>query len=194
MNSYKTDILLHSGIKGMHWGIRKYRNYDGSLTPAGKIRYGVNAEGRGASAHTTVNERKAIRQVSRQGPKDIGENRDPEVRDRTETIRLSNQELAARIERMKLEREYNSLINPTPAKKKSILARLGDASKDLKGIIDLGTSVSKLYKSITDITDQKNKSKDKSTIKEPDVASEPVESPLLGLPPGDSGKKKKKKK
>lgn len=31
--------LYHSGTKGMHWGIRRYQNEDGSLTPAGKIRY-----------------------------------------------------------------------------------------------------------------------------------------------------------
>ena len=28
------DILMHHGIKGMHWGIRRFQNYDGSLTKA----------------------------------------------------------------------------------------------------------------------------------------------------------------
>lgn len=32
--------LYHHGIKGMKWGVRRYRNSDGSLTPAGKKRYG----------------------------------------------------------------------------------------------------------------------------------------------------------
>lgn len=31
--------LYHHGIKGMKWGVRRYRNTDGSLTPAGKKRY-----------------------------------------------------------------------------------------------------------------------------------------------------------
>lgn len=31
--------LAHWGIKGMRWGIRRYQNADGSLTPAGKKRY-----------------------------------------------------------------------------------------------------------------------------------------------------------
>lgn len=31
--------LTHWGVKGMHWGVRRYQNKDGSLTPAGKKRY-----------------------------------------------------------------------------------------------------------------------------------------------------------
>lgn len=31
--------LVHHGTKGMRWGIRRYQNKDGSLTPAGKKRY-----------------------------------------------------------------------------------------------------------------------------------------------------------
>lgn len=33
------DELTHWGTKGMKWGIRRYQNKDGSLTPAGKKRY-----------------------------------------------------------------------------------------------------------------------------------------------------------
>lgn len=36
--------LYHSGIKGMRWGIRRYQNKDGSLTPAGKKRYKATEE------------------------------------------------------------------------------------------------------------------------------------------------------
>ena len=32
--------LYHFGIKGMHWGVRRYQNLDGSLTNAGKKHYG----------------------------------------------------------------------------------------------------------------------------------------------------------
>ena len=37
------NSLELSGIKGMHWGVRRYQNEDGSLTPAGRERYGVES-------------------------------------------------------------------------------------------------------------------------------------------------------
>ena len=36
-----TDYLVHHGIKGQKWGVRRFQNEDGSLTPEGKERYGV---------------------------------------------------------------------------------------------------------------------------------------------------------
>lgn len=36
--------LKHEGLKGMKWGVRRYRNYDGTLTEAGKKRYYKDAD------------------------------------------------------------------------------------------------------------------------------------------------------
>lgn len=37
--------LTHWGIKGQKWGVRRYQNEDGTLTEAGKKRYGVESDG-----------------------------------------------------------------------------------------------------------------------------------------------------
>lgn len=42
--------LIHWGVKGMRWGVRRYQNKDGSLTPAGKKRYSDYPDRQGVDA------------------------------------------------------------------------------------------------------------------------------------------------
>lgn len=39
-----SNELYHHGIKGQKWGVRRFQNPDGTLTAAGKIRYGIKSD------------------------------------------------------------------------------------------------------------------------------------------------------
>lgn len=85
--------LTHWGIKGMKWGRRRYQNPDGSLTPAGKKRYG---EGGGDSAKSAEPKRKSVRD-------------------------MSDDELNKAITRARMEDTYNQL-RPEPVSRKQYIA------------------------------------------------------------------------
>lgn len=53
-----SNEFSHHGIKGMRWGIRRYQNKDGTLTSAGKQRYG-NAERREEKKAEKIQDMKA---------------------------------------------------------------------------------------------------------------------------------------
>lgn len=52
------DFIVHHGVKGMKWGVRRYQNPDGSLTAAGKDRYRKNVE--------TSEKRRAVESLSKE--------------------------------------------------------------------------------------------------------------------------------
>ena len=48
------SYLAHHGIKGQKWGVRRYQNPDGSLTPAGIRRYGTVENYRNAQSYKSA--------------------------------------------------------------------------------------------------------------------------------------------
>lgn len=57
-NSLSLDVLQHSGILGMKWGIRRYQNEDGTLTEEGRRHYGYLEKRAEASTKAREDRRK----------------------------------------------------------------------------------------------------------------------------------------
>ena len=121
-----SNELSHHGIKGQKWGRRRYQNKDGSLTPAGKQRYGSeeNFESRydedvkaGIKAAkkltdgskdlakaTKEKESERSRKKQREANKAIEE----AARDRARS--MSDQELRDAVNRLNMEENYTRMI------------------------------------------------------------------------------------
>lgn len=48
-----SNCITHYGIKGQQHGVRRYQREDGTLTPLGKIRYGVTGAGNSKPSHAS---------------------------------------------------------------------------------------------------------------------------------------------
>ena len=89
------DVLIHYGILGMKWGVRRYQNKDGSLTSAGKKRYSNNDNIKEAPQKNTEEPKKKS------------------VKD------MSDEELRREVNRMQLEQNYLKMTGQNIEKGKS---------------------------------------------------------------------------
>lgn len=92
------EYLIHTGIKGQKWGVRRFQNKDGTWTPAGKKR------------------RAAQEGYSDRSDKKV---KDDKKKGKTDLSKMSDDELRSRINRMQLEEQYKQYLAKANPKKKS---------------------------------------------------------------------------
>ena len=57
--------LYHYGVKGMHWGVRRFQNSDGTLTAAGKKRYSKELESYRADKKKFAEDKRAFERTKK---------------------------------------------------------------------------------------------------------------------------------
>lgn len=131
------NTLAHWGTKGMKWGVRRYQNKDGSLTPAGKKRYDRDVQENNAKKKDNrividgPDPRRWAKEDTKRAKGVVDSSHDmvrelKKVNDSTgskskrQTMDLSNmsdQEMRNRINRAMLEKQYNDMFAPQKTSK-----------------------------------------------------------------------------
>lgn len=111
--------LTHWGTKGMRWGIRRYQNKDGTLTPAGRKRYAKEMEKLKAEEKILKNRQKTQSQFDKleakrkeiealKSGKSISKSTSKEL-GKTNVKDMSDDELRTVVNRLMLEQQYRRL-------------------------------------------------------------------------------------
>lgn len=114
-----TNELQHHGIKGQRWGIRRYQNADGTLTPAGKKRE-AKLDRKLANQAYKYNQIKKKKLTS--NTTDRQEQKE-NLHKKKNVNKMTNDELREKAARLELENRYVSALstynklNPQPVSK-----------------------------------------------------------------------------
>lgn len=121
----ENSMLLHYGIKGMKWGVRRYQNKDGTLTAAGRQR--------------KSKEQKESEKQKRRDNRERGTLTDAELRQKINRLQLEQQLDKLTKEQVDQGREYVTGILKDIGKKVAVTAGAGAVLYGLKVAASGGT-------------------------------------------------------
>ena len=150
-NSFNTE-LYHHGILGMKWGVRRYQNADGSLTSAGKKRYG-----KATDEGVTPKKNDPEPSTSQDEGGKLSAERKQEIIDRGDVknayryiSEFTNDDLRRVRERFDMEQSFKKLA--TPQNVKTGLDRLNKMGNYLQAAVKVTNNGIGLYNNMAKIT------------------------------------------
>ena len=171
----ESNRLIHYGIKGQKWGIRRFQNSDGSLTSAGRKRYsdsggirGVvskvknSVEKRKASSKASTAKKKATKEEEKETKEkeSLEKKKERILKSRSAKELYENadlftsQELQSAYNRLTLEKNISSLVPKEVDKGKQFVDSALKTAKTINDAIDTGSklynNVAKVYNSLTE--------------------------------------------
>lgn len=127
--------LQHHGTKGQKWGIRRFQNKDGSLTPEGKKRYGVVDSIKAYRTKKQKQKQLEKARLARTEKKNAAEQRAKDLAAGKIRIKdMTDDEIKARTARLQMEKTLRDLENEmgkaTIIKGKRFVNKFSDSTID----------------------------------------------------------------
>ena len=137
----QSNELCHWGIKGQRWGVRRYQNKDGTLTPEGQKRYN-DSDGDDRKTSSVADRKSKV--LSSHSAKELYKNKDL----------FDDKELRDAYVRLSTEQNIKNMIPEEISVGRKLINKYNDTSKTIKNIVDSSMDLYKSYEKAADLVNR----------------------------------------